>query len=319
MIFLLLLTFFAIYTSDSVENFFKQSHRNHTNNWAIIVGTSRFWFNYRHTSNPLGFYRTVKRLGIPDSHIILMLADDHACNARNVFPGEIFHNANRQSNVYGDAIEVDYRGYDVTVELFIRLMTGRHDPSVPRTQRLLSDERSNILLYMSGHGGDEFLKFQDSEELSAMDLADCVEQMYQKKRYNEMMIVIDTCQAESMFFQLYSPNIFAIGSSKRRTNSYSHHHDKVIGVSVVDRFSYYSLEYLDQLTLTSTQTIANFFSYFRPELLHSQANWRTDLYKKDISKVLVTDFFASVTPNEITSDEYLFSVERTCRYTPLEL
>jgi phosphatidylinositol glycan class K len=35
---------------------------------------------------------------------------------------------------------------------------------------------------MSGHGGDEFLKFQDSEELSAMDLADCVEQMYQKKR-----------------------------------------------------------------------------------------------------------------------------------------
>jgi phosphatidylinositol glycan class K len=74
---------------------------------------------------------------------------------------------------------------------------------------------------MSGHGGDEFLKFQDSEELSGMDLADCIEQMYQKKRYNEMMIVIDTCQAESMFFQLYSPNVFAIGSSKRHNNSYS--------------------------------------------------------------------------------------------------
>ena len=31
-------------------------------------------------ANVLGMYRTVKRLGIPDSHIILMLADDAACN-----------------------------------------------------------------------------------------------------------------------------------------------------------------------------------------------------------------------------------------------
>lgn len=33
-------------------------------------------------------YRTVKRLGIPDNQIILMLADDDmACNPRNVYPG----------------------------------------------------------------------------------------------------------------------------------------------------------------------------------------------------------------------------------------
>lgn len=36
---------------------------------------------------------------------------------------------------------------------------------------------------MTGHGGDEFLKFQDAEELSAKDLADCIEQMNVKKRY----------------------------------------------------------------------------------------------------------------------------------------
>lgn len=109
------LCFWCGKVEEDTESFLKKSGSNHTNNWAVIVGTSRFWFNYRHTANPLGFYRTVKRLGIPDSHIILMLADDHACNVRNVFPGEIFHNTNRQTNVYGDAIEVDYRGYDVTV------------------------------------------------------------------------------------------------------------------------------------------------------------------------------------------------------------
>jgi glycosylphosphatidylinositol transamidase (GPIT) subunit GPI8 len=32
-------------------------------------------------------YQLIRRLGVPDSHIILMLADDMACNARNPLPG----------------------------------------------------------------------------------------------------------------------------------------------------------------------------------------------------------------------------------------
>lgn len=43
-----------------------QEEIRHTNNWAVIVDTSRFWFNYRHAANVLSIYRSVKRLGIPD-------------------------------------------------------------------------------------------------------------------------------------------------------------------------------------------------------------------------------------------------------------
>lgn len=78
--------------------------------------------------------------------------------------------------------QVDYRGYEVTVENFLRVLTGRHETAVPRSKRLLSDEGSHILLYMTGHGGDEFLKFQDSEELQSHDLADAVKQMKEKHR-----------------------------------------------------------------------------------------------------------------------------------------
>lgn len=56
------------------------------------------------------------------------------------------------------------------------------DPSVPRSKRLLTDDKSNIFVYMTGHGGNEFLKFQDNEEISAYDIADAFEQMWQKKR-----------------------------------------------------------------------------------------------------------------------------------------
>lgn len=128
-----------------------------------------------------------------------MLADDAACNTRNKFPGSVYANPGRQMDLYGDNIEVDYRGYEVTVENFIRLLTGklhaidswqnndrdvpgRVEPSLPRSKRLLTDDRSNIFVYMTGHGGNEFLKFQDNEEISAFDIADAFEQMWQKKR-----------------------------------------------------------------------------------------------------------------------------------------
>ncbi|KAJ7122994.1 hypothetical protein C8R44DRAFT_876186 [Mycena epipterygia] len=107
-----------------------------------------------------GKYRTVKCLGIPDSNIILMLADDAACNARNKSPpGSVYANPGRELDPYGDNIEVDYRGYEVTVDNFIRVLTDEMEPSVPRSKRLLTDARSNIFVYMISHGGNEFLKF----------------------------------------------------------------------------------------------------------------------------------------------------------------
>jgi GPI-anchor transamidase subunit K len=77
-------------------------------------------------ANALGMYRTVKRLGVPDSNIILMLAVDVACNPRNAFPGSVFsaETAHGALDLYGDNIEVDFRGYEVTVENFIRVLTG---------------------------------------------------------------------------------------------------------------------------------------------------------------------------------------------------
>ena len=121
---------------------------------------------------------------------------------------------------------------------------GRVSADTPRSKRLLSDDRSNILVYMTGHGGNEFLKFQDAEEISAFDLADAFRQMWEKRRlvhcslvvvepfsaliisilsfrYNEMLFMIDTCQANTMYSKIMSPNILATGSSELGESSYS--------------------------------------------------------------------------------------------------
>lgn len=41
---------------------------------------------------------------------------------------------------------------------------------------------------MTGHGGEDFLKFQDSEELQSHDLADAVKQMKEKGRSGDLMV-----------------------------------------------------------------------------------------------------------------------------------
>ncbi|XP_077370699.1 GPI-anchor transamidase isoform X1 [Festucalex cinctus] len=289
----------SINVENSTRKFFS---RGHTNNWAILVCTSRYWFNYRHVANTLSVYRSVKRLGIPDSHIVLMLADDMACNPRNPKPATVFSHKNMELNVYGDDVEVDYRGYAVTVENFLRVLTGRLPPSMPRSKRLLSDDRSNVLIYLTGHGGNGFLKFQDTEEISNLELADAFEQMWQKRRYNELLFIIDTCQGASMYEKFYSPNIIALSSSQTGEDSLSHQPDLAIGVHLMDRYTFYMLEFLEDIHPTSKTTMKDLFKVCPKSQCVSTPGHRTDLFLRDPGSVLITDFFGNVRKVEITTE-----------------
>ena len=280
----------------------------HTSNWAVLISTSRFWFNYRHLSNTLSLYRTVKRLGIPDSQILLLLPDDMACNPRNAFPGTVYSNADRRMDLYGENIEVDYRGYEVTVESFIRLLTDRWDDDVPAGKRLGTDEGSNILIYMTGHGGNEFLKFQDSEEISSWDLADAFAQMREKKRYNEILFMIDTCQANTLYRQFYAEGMITTGSSEEDESSYSHHADNDVGVAVIDRWTYYVLDFLETQVLrpTSEKTLGDLFDSYDNRKIHSNPGVRWDLFPGGEAagrSRRVVDFFGNVQNVEVQHNQ----------------
>ncbi|KAB1269197.1 GPI-anchor transamidase [Camelus dromedarius] len=140
---------------------------------------------------------------ILNSHIVLMLADDMACNPRNPKPATVFSHKNMELNVYGDDVEVDYRSYE------------------------------------------------DSEEITNIELADAFEQMWQKRRYNELLFIIDTCQGASMYERFYSPNIMALASSQVGEDSLSHQPDPAIGVHLMDRYTFYVLEFLEEINPAS--------------------------------------------------------------------
>lgn len=228
-----------------------------------------------------------------------MLSDDMACNARNPEPAKVFNDAQHHINVYDGQVEVDYRGYEVTVENFIRLLTGRVKSTMPKSKRLLTNSGSNILIYMTGHGGDGFLKFQDSEELTSIELANAFEQMHVKQRYHEILFIIDTCQAESMSKRIYSPNIVGIGSSRVGEDSLSHHGDSAIGVYVIDRYTYYLLHYIESQFNPNRSTLGEFSEVCPPRHCISHVTVRLDLYPKNPYKVPLRNFFGNVVDLEL--------------------
>ena len=46
-------------------------------------------------------------------------------------------------------------------------------------------------------------------------------------RYHEIFFMVDTCQAQSMHLEFYSPNILAVGSSRVGEDSLSVSHNSI--------------------------------------------------------------------------------------------
>ena len=233
-------------------------------NWVVLLCSSRYFHNYRHLSNALSVYAIVKQLGIRDDHIIFLNSLQISSDDRNALQGEMFNDIDLvgydENNLF-DNVEFDYIGDEVTVSSFTNLLTDTHSSSstysneheyvyMSKSKRLLTNKNSKILIFISGHGGNEFFKFQDQEELSAEDLGHIFKHMYTQKRYNEILLLIDTCQASTLTEYIDSPNIISIASSSKGQNSYSYLSSELLGVSLIDRFSYSIYTYFQSILTT---------------------------------------------------------------------
>ena len=308
---------------------------SHSNNWAVIACTSSYWFNYRHLSNALSVYYIIRRMGIPDNQIILMNSMDPVCDARNPYPGRLFNSLEmnvemnkleraeyNQSHKLDIGVEVDYRGDEVSVDSFLRVLTGRHTIGTPSSKILQSGNESNLLIFLSGHGGDEFFKFRDKEELSADDIGYAIKEMELKGRYREILLIVDTCQASTLANKIASPRVITIGSSAKGENSYGHITVPDLGVSPIDRFSHMISKYFYQyggiISGNPNSAFRNVFSVSElrkkkknlskltlqglletmdPSFLYSTVTVSSTQGARNPKNILLQDFFGMSTPD----------------------
>ncbi len=218
---------------------------------AVIASGSRYWHNYRHSSNALVFYHALRRLGVADRSIALFLAgDSHACDSRNTARCTVHNGLGPASLVPGGGsaalpVEVDFAGSEASAEALLRVLSGRLEPGAPGAGALPGmDEgqgaRLRLLLVLTGHGGDGFLKFHDKDELGYMDLAGALLEAHALGRYGRLLIIADTCQAASLgeaLRLLRVPSATLLTSSLVGQNSYATPMDAQLAVSLADGFS----------------------------------------------------------------------------------
>ncbi|KPA78490.1 putative mitochondrial GPI-anchor transamidase subunit 8 (GPI8) [Leptomonas pyrrhocoris] len=202
-------------------------------------------------------YHTLRQHGIDDDHILLFLSDSFACDPRNVYPAEIFAqppsftedvNGHTDMNLYGCSTQVDYSGSDVDVRRFLSVLQGRYDENTAPTRRLLSDENSNIVIYIAGHGAKSYFKFQDVEFLSSADIAETLTMMHQQRRYGRVVVLADTCHAIALCEHITAPNVICLAASGAEAESFSDQYEAALGVHLI---SYWMNEMYSLLNGTS--------------------------------------------------------------------
>eukprot|EP00762_Andalucia_godoyi_P006617 ANDGO_04960.mRNA.1 GPI-anchor transamidase len=235
--------------------------------YALIISTSKYWNNYRHSANALRFYKLLRERGIPDSKIVLMLSDCPACNSRNPFPGRVYPSEPLVSNskasreaaadvppsgaqsFYTKNTEIDYQGFEVTRSSILTHLFGTYGASVPPSKTLdfhLKNDSSsafNLVIFMTGHSGVGFAKLQDHEEVVDADWAAGIHSVLSRFRNSYVLFIADTCRAASLFTsielenELFRGRVGGVGSSDLVGNSYGFLSSSTIGQSTIDGFS----------------------------------------------------------------------------------
>lgn len=263
-------------------------------NWAVLVSTSNSWYDYRHSSNVLSIYQELLAQGMPSSRIILMMAGSFHCNPRNAYPGE-------QTTPDGDvakSIPINYRGAEVTAANFMSLLTQRYHSDIPKMKRLGSTEDSNLFIYLTGHGGDNFLSFQDStsDYLTSGMLDSALKEMWLARKYKNAIVMVDSCQASSLVDKLSSPNTVAVGSARRGESSYSAGRETAMGISLIDRFSWITTQIMRVKSEINIGGILGLYSDLRS---HPQI-----YYPKEMESISLKDFFGT---DDILLDDRILS------------
>jgi phosphatidylinositol glycan class K len=243
-------------------------------------------------------YQRLRQNGIPSSNIVMMMADEIPSNARNPFKNGMFDQGIHRPSLYDHETSIAYRGADVTVANFFNVLLGTVDTvPTPHSRVLHTNSSSNILVYVTGHGGDQFFKFQDEEELMADDIAEVFEQMHLRQKYNQVLFIADTCQAFTLAdkISIASPNVYAMGTSLRGENAYAHHSDRDVGLSVIERWTFQMLKAYDQKAWSGSTLQEILITAMEPayETLGAHLGVREDLGlpPRTLDAVLASEFF----------------------------
>ena len=219
-----------------------------TGAFALIVALSTGWQNYRHQADALAEYQLLRKNGLPDSRIVLVVADDLATDARNAEPG-VVRNVAGGPDLRGGA-QVDYRIGDLGGGELLAILRGERSERLPVV--LDSGPGDDVYAFFVGHGSSEGMLVgsasavagvtTDETVITAEQLASAAQAMFDRRRYRRLLIAVETCHGGLVGTRLTAPGTLLIAGANPVESSFGANYDPSLGAWLADQFAFQLVE-----------------------------------------------------------------------------
>lgn len=177
--------------------------------WALLVAGSAGWGNYRHQADVAHSYQVLRRGGVPDERIIVMVYDDVASSTENPRPGTIINHPLGPNNYAG--MPIDYKSEAVNADTFIAVLKGNKTAVCNDTNScgrvIEAGPNDRIFVFYSDHGAPGILGMPTGDFLYADKLHDAIRHRHRHQGFGEMVLYIEACESGSIFEGLLEDDI----------------------------------------------------------------------------------------------------------------
>ncbi|URD83482.1 vacuolar-processing enzyme [Musa troglodytarum] len=201
--------------------------------WALLVAGSSGYGNYRHQADVCHAYQLLRRGGLKEENIVVMMHDDIAHNPLNPRQGVIINHPQGQ-DVYA-GVPKDYTKEQVTAKNLYAVLLGDRSAIEGGSGKVIDSKPDDrIFIYYSDHGGPgvlgNFLFFcallgnqiprltlyADTSSdigmpnmpfLYAADFIEVLTMKHASNSYREMVIYVEACESGSIFEGLMPENL----------------------------------------------------------------------------------------------------------------
>lgn len=158
--------------------------------WALIIATSTKWSNYRFQADAFAMYKLLRKHGLDDDHIVLIVSDGYARSANNPTPGVIKVRSDGE-NVYAPE-GIDYDIKDIEPSDLEAILSGKQSERLPHVLHPTAND--NVFVFWTGHGAPMELPWMDSyRSVKAGEIRAMLERLSAEKRYRQMLFAIEAC------------------------------------------------------------------------------------------------------------------------------
>jgi phosphatidylinositol glycan class K len=221
---------------------------------VVLLNNSKYYYNYRMVSNVLSIYNMVKNLGFSDDEILsgsnqatFNYPANYPQNTQRMYDDDIKH------NLLNEETDLDLSYEDITLWRHLLAFNGRHEDNDPLCKRSVKNNLETYFIYLTGHGGDRYMKIQYLEILFSRHFSDFFEELFVSKKVDRALVMSDTCSAGTLFYTTTATaNALLIGSSSWDEHALSEGFDKYIGQPLKDKMSSAFVKILEKFWKTGS-------------------------------------------------------------------